>query len=215
MSKRVWLSLVLLVVVAAILAAVAWFSPLFVANKIEVEGNQRSSVEEIEQAADIPQDAKLLPLSSKNIATRVSQLPWVARVSVHKQLPDTVVIEVSEHQPVGYIDKSDGHHIFNAEGTVFMISDDPAGATKVIGDDEASQEAAATVLAAIDPEQRGRIAEIEAKNPNAISLKLDNGHTIFWGSLENTHNKAVAMKAALAREEQFVDISAAPDIAVR
>lgn len=215
MRKRILIATAITAIVLAVLGAVAWLSPLIKANKVEVSGNHFTSTEEVLAAADIPDGAKLLPLSSKAVAQRVSALPWVAKVSVSKHLPDTVAIEVLEHEAIGYVPKGDGMHIFDASGTVFMIADDPAGAIRVATKDEAGQQAAATVLGALDPMQRPRIQEVEANNPEAITLKLHGGKEIYWGSTDNLRNKVVAMDAALSREEQRVDISAAPDIAVR
>ncbi|AZA11765.1 cell division protein FtsQ/DivIB [Corynebacterium gerontici] len=215
MRKRVLIVTAIVAVLVLVLGAVAWFSPLIKVTNIEVTGNQHTSTEEVLTAADIPKEAKLLPLPSKEVAQRVSTLPWVAKVSVAKRLPDTVGIEVQEHEAVGYVPEDDGLHIFDASGTVFMISDDPAGATRVSVKDDAGQQAAAGVLGALQQEQRPLVKEIDANNPDAITLKLDEGKEIFWGSTDNMHNKAVAMNAALSREEKRVDISAAPDIAVR
>ncbi len=69
-------------------------------QKAEVRGTEHLSRLDILSAAGVGSDSNLLALPVGKIAQRVAAIPWVAEVRVSRHLPDTVVIQVREHQPM-------------------------------------------------------------------------------------------------------------------
>lgn len=84
-------------VVAVVLAVVFSMSIFFKAEKIEVAGADKYTVEQIQEASKIMNGSNLLTLNKAQIAGRIlAKLPYISEVRVGIRLPDTVVIEVKE-----------------------------------------------------------------------------------------------------------------------
>jgi len=84
-------------VVAVVMAVVFGMSIFFKAEKIEVAGANKYTVEQIQEASKIMTGSNLLTLNKAQIAGRLlAQLPYISEVQVGIRLPDTVVIEVKE-----------------------------------------------------------------------------------------------------------------------
>lgn len=215
--KKPFLAALAIVMVLAIGAGVLWSTPILSVKRFEVSGNARTSTEQIIEASQIAEGDNLVRIPAQAAGQRIIGLPWVVKVSVSRKLPNTVDIEVQEHEPLGYVQRFDGLHLFDDAGHEFLISDDPSGAVKVevAQDDAASLQAAAELLAAVPAEQRARITAVVATSPTDLVTKLQGDRVVDWGSTEYLHDKVVAFRAALERPEPHVDISGAPTIAVR
>ena len=68
-------------------------------QQADVLGTEHLSRLDVLSAAGVGSDSNLLALSVGKIAARVGAIPWVRSVQVSRRLPDTVVIQVSEHRP--------------------------------------------------------------------------------------------------------------------
>jgi cell division protein FtsQ len=77
-------------------------SPLLGADTITVKGAAGTTSEQIRTAARIEDGAPLLFLDTGRVAGRVEALPGVARARVETELPNTVVITVTERVPVAW-----------------------------------------------------------------------------------------------------------------
>ena len=88
---------VLVLVLAVVgLGLVIYHSPLFTITEIEVVGNNFLTKEEVIELADIEDGATLLRVDRKGISERVGQSAWVESVEVHRHVPHTLTIEVTE-----------------------------------------------------------------------------------------------------------------------
>jgi len=68
-------------------------------QRAQVEGTSHLSRLQVLTAAGVGHHSNLLSLPVGRIAARVKALPWVERASVRRQLPDTVIIRVTERRP--------------------------------------------------------------------------------------------------------------------
>lgn len=88
--------LCVVVIMIAILAALAVF---FKADHIEVSGNKRYTEEEVIAASGVKKGANLYFLNKYDIAETInSKLSYVEGVRIHRELPDTLCIEITECQ---------------------------------------------------------------------------------------------------------------------
>ncbi|MCL2882899.1 MAG: FtsQ-type POTRA domain-containing protein [Coriobacteriia bacterium] len=97
----------LIVVVVVFLIAVAligvYYSPLFKIQTLQVEGASYLSSEQLTAIAQVPTDSTLLRLDSKDVIGRLEGNPWVASAGLKKVFPATLVIEISERQPLAVV----------------------------------------------------------------------------------------------------------------
>ncbi|AEG84220.1 cell division protein FtsQ/DivIB [Corynebacterium ulcerans] len=218
MKKKTILGSIGVLVAVALVAAVLFIVPVIKVSGFEVEGNIHTPQEEIVSATDIAIGSNLLRIDATKAATAVSRLPWVSSASVDRSFPQSVKVKVTEHNAVLFTERSDGDHLFDGKGRAFVIDVHPPEAIRVTGqDDDASSAYAAvgSMVEGLSPEIRTQIESVDAPSAYELKIQLKDGRSVYWGSSENVKDKAVALKNALTRPEQSLDVSGAPLIAVK
>lgn len=104
------------VVFAVVLSMVIFFR----VQRVQIVGNHYYAAEEIRKAADVSEGDNLLTLSRGQIAGNViAKLPYVKTVRVTRQLPDSVVIQVTEYDATYAIqDNSGAYYLITSGGKV-------------------------------------------------------------------------------------------------
>ena len=97
------ITLVLALVALVVLALVATRTPLLDVDRVTVAGNERTSVDDVRNAAGIRLGEPLLSIDLGTVASRVEELPWVASADVTRSWPSTVKIQVTEREPVAVV----------------------------------------------------------------------------------------------------------------
>ena len=130
----------ILTVVAAAVAVVVGVMIFFKVHTITVAGNARYGTEEIILASGISEGENLMTLNKATAAQSIMlQLPYIESVRITRQLPDTVVITVSECESVAVVTDASGAQWFlSATGKVVeqvtaQTQTDPAGLITVEG----------------------------------------------------------------------------------
>jgi cell division protein FtsQ len=98
--------LVLLGVVVASAIGVVWLivqSPFLSVQHVQVQGATKATRLAVEQAAAVKDGSALLFLDTGAIERRVQRLPWVAKASVSRDLPNGITITVVERLPVAWV----------------------------------------------------------------------------------------------------------------
>jgi cell division protein FtsQ len=113
-----------------IVGLAAWLvanSALFAARDIRVLGNVRLTAAEVQRLARISMGDNVLWLGIEGAARSLERSPWVARASVDRSLPSTVVVRVVERAPAAWLRDSRGPVVVAADGTVLeRVSRKPA-----------------------------------------------------------------------------------------
>lgn len=82
------------------LSETGYFAP----HHISVQGNIRTDDASILEASGIRQDdVNLAELDIHTVESSIETLPWVKHANVKISLPDTIQIEVEEHEPLGLV----------------------------------------------------------------------------------------------------------------
>lgn len=219
MSVKKGLMLVVgIIMVAALAFGICYAFPIFKVNNIEVQGLSQSTAEEVEKATGIERGSNLVRVSPQSAAMGVATLPWVESVSVNTSLPGTVNVSVTEVEARAFVQRSDGDHLIDKDGRAFVIQPAPEGLIKITGtneDDQKTFQGVITVINALDQKVREQVAEIDVPQRDEITIVSKDGQRIYWGSANNSNDKAVTLGYALDREEPNLDISGAPVIAVK
>ena len=108
----------ILIMAAVILAIIVSMVIFFRVRSVEVEGNRYYSAQEIIDAASIMDGDNLLTLSRGEIAGNViAKLPYIKNVRVTRQLPDSVVLRVSEYESTYAVQDTTGdYYLITAAG---------------------------------------------------------------------------------------------------
>ena len=75
-------------------------SPRFAVREIQVGASTHVSADEIRQLAGVEVGDRLLAVDPDAVATRVTMHPWILSSRVRRELPSTLVIDVTERQAV-------------------------------------------------------------------------------------------------------------------
>ncbi len=99
------LRILLAVVSVASCIGIAWLivqSPLLAVKTIRVQGSAQETQMAVQQAAGVETGTALLFVDTAAVARRVEKLPWVAKATVDRELPNDLTITVIERSPVAW-----------------------------------------------------------------------------------------------------------------
>ncbi len=207
-------AIVLIVFAGWVVFASSWLS----AQTVTVSGEHTLTDAEVEAAADVDLGTPLVRLDLDALQRRVSALPAVAAVSVHRSWPQTVTITVTERQPVAAVQRDGGWAVVDKEGVPFRqtAQQPPLPAIDVPADnDQSALRAAASVADALPAHLLATVRLISAQSMDSIALELVDGRVIRWGSATESEEKAQVLAVLLRQRARVYDVSvpAAPTIA--
>lgn len=208
--------------VVALVAATVWavgFSPLLAVRQVRVDGATIVTADDVRAAAQVPMGTPLARLDTATIAGKVtSALPAVASATVSRHWPGTLVITIKQRVIVFQVSQGGLFHWVSADGVDFNATPDKQAAVTVavaLGS-QALLAAVATVVQATPPEVASHVQSMSAASLDSITLLLDGGRQVVWGSADQSDLKAEVIVALLANVKGKVyDISAPSNPAVR
>jgi len=188
--------------VALALGGTAWAgyhfvttSPRFAITAIDVHGNRHLSADQIRAALPVHEGDNVFAADVEAALRALRANPWIEHAEAHRMLPDTLVIEVREHDAVALVDFG-GLYLVDAAGHPFkraVLGDgDGAGLPIVTGIDRSTyvakpDEAAALVRAALDALATWRA---EPSRPAIGEVHVD----AFHGLALHTFDLAIAIE---------------------
>lgn len=215
------------IIVAVILSMVIFFR----VGTIEVEGNAYYSQEEILQNCGVAVGDNLLTLSRGKISGNImAPLKYVDSVKVTRQLPDTLIIRVTEGKPKYAVQDTEGnYYLITAAGKVMeQIEDRQAGEfTRIremtivppaIGDEiqvyaapgseskaKGQFSAMKTLLKEIEEANLGRhIVSVDISSSFKISLWYEDRFQVELGDTNRMAYKLEYLKVVIDKEESYV-----------
>ena len=178
-------------------AIVVGCSVFFRVDEVRVLGEERYTKEQIAAAAGVKDGESLLLVNKFRIAPRlISTLPYLESVSIYRDLPDTLVIEVRECTAVASIPAGEATWLISARGKLLERSTVPVSAYPAVEGlvPQAPVEGTAMQVAEEDAlrwksllqvfsalAERGMLGGVQGFDmsaPNAIQVKYLNRFTI-------------------------------------
>jgi cell division protein FtsQ len=205
----------LLSVIAVGVGLLLYFTPLMSARVTAITGLKAVTQEEVEQAVAVAPDTPLLQINTDAVAERVATIRRVASARVQRDYPSTLRVTVVERVPVVVKDYPDGSHLFDRDGVDFAAAPPPPGLPYLDADTPGPSDpptlAALEVLTALRPEVAGQVSRIAAPSVAAITLTLNDGREVIWGTTDRTDEKALKLGALLTQPGRTYDVSS-PDL---
>lgn len=195
--------------IVAVLAAVAPFTPVVPMRGINVHGNHVLTQEYVQQLADIAPDTPMGRVDVRRAAQNIAADPWVETVTVSRDWPSSVDVEVTEHVAVAFIVQDDGTHLIDSNGVDFLVAEPPPQAIELVGapiEDAEAMAAVVDIAASISERARNEVAAIDVAPLNHV-LRTNDGRTIVWGASEDNENKSYALEAVLQMEGREFNIT--------
>lgn len=75
----------------------------FYVKDVLVAGNERLTYEEIRELAALKPNTHLLATNLEGMEVELERHPWVAAAHVQRELPNRLIVRISEHTPVAYV----------------------------------------------------------------------------------------------------------------
>ena len=124
----------LLSVIVIIVALVAGSVVFFRVNDVVVAGNQRYTAQEVLEASGIREGDNLFLVNKNRAAGMILQkLPYVDKVSIRRQLPQGIVIQISESGAAAAIECEGTTWLLNYRGKVLGTAEEDDSAPLVTG----------------------------------------------------------------------------------
>jgi cell division protein FtsQ len=223
-TARPLLALAIATTVAGGAVWTAYASPLLRLQTVTVKGTSRLSQEQVLAAAAVRTGGTLLDVPLGAVRHRVAALAPVARVTVDRSWPHTLVIYVTGRTAVAAVATGGGADagavLLDATGKAFAAADSsPPGlldlrvAVPAIGSTSPAAASALAVWAGLPPGVRGQVAWMSASSPDAVSFRLRRGATVVWGSATDGADKLAVLASLLRSPASTYDVST-PSVAV-
>lgn len=210
--------LIPLAVIVPILAALGWllfFSPWLAVTQVQVTVSSAPEIagpltaEEVQAVAAVDPGTPLMRVDTGAIEQRVAALPQVESASVSRSWPDAIVIEVVRRTPVALVANAGGYDVVDAAGAVIRTASTVEQGLPVVRASGDGVGAAVAVARELPEDIRRRVVGIEATTRNDVTLVLDDGAEVMWGSAEEGPVKAEVLAVLLKEvDARYYDVSA-------
>jgi cell division protein FtsQ len=222
--RRIVVGLVVLLVAGLVWLAV--WSPVTRVDAVEVGGVVRVPEAEVAAAAGTEIGRSMLFARTDEIGARVrEEQPLVRSVTVTRQWPSTIRVEVVEREPVAAVQAGRELRLVDRDGvTVEKLSGDRARGFRTLPrvevdlarpDAVASLRACVEVARGLPPELGRQVRRLGATTPDRVWLLLAGGARVDWGSGAETPRKAEVLLALLPQKADVYDVRSPDTPAVR
>ena len=201
----------LVLLLAGIATWLVWFSSVFAATEVKVNGLSLLTEQQVTDAAAVELGGPLAAQDVDAIRGRVAALAPVAEVRVERHFPHTIEITVTERTLAYVWMDEDVARWVDSNGIVFHEGGETTQEivrANIAAPDQRLLKDVATVVSAVAPVLGDRITLLQASAVDRIEIQLSDGDTVVWGSAEQSHVKAQVLSVLLSRDASVYDVSA-------
>jgi cell division protein FtsQ len=94
-------------------------APYFQLGDTVVRGCERVSEKEVIELAGIAPSMNILAVNLEKMTEKIKTHPWIKNVSIGRELPNRLVVEVDEREPVALIKKRENLYIVDSDEEIF------------------------------------------------------------------------------------------------
>jgi cell division protein FtsQ len=112
-----------------------WFGPMLAVQSVEVAGARHVTTDQLAAAAGLKSSSSVISVDSESAREQLLKLVWVRTATVQPELPGTVVIEVSEWEPIAvyHAGTSTNRFLLSSQAVVLAPTGPVAGLVDVQG----------------------------------------------------------------------------------
>jgi len=205
-----WKVLFVALLVIGVLGTAAWVllgSRLLVARHIDVVGERLVPRDRLLAVARVRLGEPLIRLDTGAVRDRVEAVQEVETARVERRWPATVRIVIRERTPIAAVQHDNRFLQVDRYGvTVLTSAARPRGLPSLTVADPAQTDPALrsglAVIQALPPWVSHRVGGVEARSPEAVTLRLKEGITVVWGAPERTPDKLRLLRGLLSTTPQ-------------
>lgn len=192
--------------VAGVLGAAAWVllgSRLLVVRHIEVVGERLVPSAQVLAVARVRLGESMVRLDTRVVRDRVEGVQQVESARVEQRWPATVRIVVKERTPVVAVQHDNRFLQVDRYGvTVVTSAARPRGLPSLSVADPVQTDralgAGLAVIRELPPWLAGRVVNVAAPSPEAVTLRLTEGIAVVWGAPERAPEKLRLLRGLLS-----------------
>ncbi|WP_149085657.1 MULTISPECIES: FtsQ-type POTRA domain-containing protein [Microbacterium] len=217
--RIVWLSVLGVVVLLIGGSVAAAYSPLFAVQRITVTGATTIDPAVIEGALDDQLGTPLALVDTSEVKAALLAFPLIETYALEARPPHDLTVRIVERTPIGVIESGAGFTLVDAAGVALSTTADRPDGQPLVevegGVDSRAFRSAGLVVRALPADIRSALTGVRASTADDVTLTLDSGLTVVWGSQEDSGLKALALSAALVKNPDAASIDVtSPDVAV-
>jgi len=103
-----------------------WFGPAFALHSVEISGTRHLTANQVAVAAGISSRGSVIAIDGESARDRLLQQVWVRNATVEPELPGTVVISVSEWEPVAAYHAGPSTKVFLLSSQAVVLGPTPS-----------------------------------------------------------------------------------------
>ncbi len=206
-----------------LLVAVAVFSPALALKTVRIEGATRVDAVALQAVLDEQLGSPLALVDEGRIVAALERFPLIRSFVIERIPPDTIVVRITEREPVAAMASPDGCDLVDPAGVSVLTSPTAVDGVPVVdvqgqGVDSVAFRSVIEVLLSMPAELRARVVQVTAASRDDVTLSLSGvGQTVAWGSADDSALKARVLATLMTtvdpgRAGEF-DVSA-PTIAI-
>lgn len=217
--RIVWISAIAAVLLLIGGSAAAAYSPLFAVQKITVVGATTLDPAAVEAALAGQLGTPLALVDTSEVKAALLAFPLIETYALEAMPPHDLTVRIVERTPVGVFRSEAGYTLVDAAGVVLATtSDQPAGQPVLDidgGTGSRAFESAGLVVRSLPADVRAALTGVRASTADDVTLTLNSGLTVVWGSAEDSVLKGVVLATAIAANPgaSTIDVTS-PDVAV-
>ena len=100
-QKRIQYTIITLLILIIVLILLYMFTPLSKISNVNIKGNNNVSTSKIKKELNVTSRSRMYTFSKNKAIRNLKQNPLIKEVDIHKQLPNTLTVNVTEYQIVG------------------------------------------------------------------------------------------------------------------
>lgn len=213
--RIIWWSAIGAVVLLVGGSVAAAYSPLFAVEKITVAGASTLDAAAVEAALSGQIGTPLALVDTSEVKAALLAFPLIETYALEARPPHDLTVRIVERTPIGVIRSDAGYTLVDAAGVALSTtSDQPAGQPLIdvaAGTDSSAFQSAGLVVRSLPADLRAQLTGVSAGTADDVTLTLNSGLTVVWGSSEKSALKALVLEKALAAkpDASTVDVSSA------
>jgi cell division protein FtsQ len=206
-TRVVTLTLLSAFVALLLLVLATVFTPLLAVEKIRITGLSKVSLKDVSKAVSSQKGIPLPLVSEQSVADELARFTLIESFSLVSELPHTLHIAISERQPICIVDVKGVSYLYDPAGVRLGQASykDTYPRVAIVGEpkNSASFAEAIDVLLALPAELLPRVAQINAKTKDDVTMQLRGyaGQKILWGDASQAALKSKVLAALIANQK--------------
>ena len=191
---------------------------MFNVGEIEINGNEKVTVDRIESLSQISLNVNIFKYSKSKIIKNLKEEPYIGSVEIKRKLPNKIQINIEERKPYYIVNYSENYIYLDSQGYILEISNEKIEVPELIGiktkqeslipgnrlqeeDLEKINNILKLMETATNNEINSKISSIDFTDDNDYILKInDEGKIVHFGDLSNINDKILMLKEVLIKE---------------